>query len=247
MGYPSRSSGLEVGWFALRFGLCGSRWWSACGRNTTGACHSAGSHQHRLMLPLVIGASQHQEFFTQMHTPARWNPASMNAFPEVQALSVRMEHISRAAFLQMLRHALKCGEEEVIKLLVFHGIVLDGQTTGTFEGNAIGRVRHDEIGLPAVHEQSHILAEVASPHTRRCRPIVQTSPCSTKRAFSSAAVRSNHHPWLRCRNHPQTGRASSLLVKAGEQGIKVHALQRPRSPPQTPHPIRRPSPCGCPQ
>lgn len=137
-----------------------------------------------------------------------------------------MEHISCAAFLQMLRHALKSGEEEVIKLLVFHGIVLDGQTTGTFEGNAIGRVRHDEIGLPAVHEQSHILGggdipayKAVPAHRPDITPLHKGG--FLKRGgqvkiiipgFAAGIIRK------------QVGQF--LLVKAGQQGIKVHALQR---------------------
>ncbi len=76
---------------------------------------------------------------------------------KIQPLGICMEHIGRAAFLQMFRHAFKSGEQEVVKFLIFHGIVLDGQTAGTFEGNTIRRVRHDKVGFFTIHEQSHIL------------------------------------------------------------------------------------------
>ena len=153
-------------------------------------------------------------------------PGINERFSEIQPLSVRMEHIGRAAFLQMLRHALECREEEVVKFLVFHGIVLDGQAAGTFEGDAIGRVCHDEVGFPAVHEQSHILGGGGVP-THKAVPADCPDIAPLHKGgflqrggqvkivipgFAAGIIRK------------QIGQL--LLVKAGEQRVKVHALQR---------------------
>ena len=107
---------------------------------------------------LVVRASQHQGVLYPDTHARQMEPGVNERFPEVQSLGIRMEHIGHTAFLQMLRHALKSREEEVIKLLVFHGVVLNGQATGTFERDAIGRIRHNKVGLPASHEQGHILS-----------------------------------------------------------------------------------------
>ena len=182
--------------------------------------------QHRLVLPLVIRASQHQGVL-HPDTHARQMESGINErLSEVQPLSVRMEHIGRAAFLQMLRHALESGEEEVIKLLILHGIILDGQAAGTFEGDAIGRVCHDEVGFPAVHEQSHILGrggvpahKAVSAHRPDIAPLHKGGFLQRGGqvkiiipGFAAGIIRKQVF--------------QLLFVKAGQQGIKVHALQR---------------------
>ena len=67
-----------------------------------------------------------------------------------------MEHISRAAFLQHVRHVLESGEQEAVELFGLDAVVLDGQAGGTFEGHPVGRVGHDQVGALAVHELLYI-------------------------------------------------------------------------------------------
>ena len=66
-----------------------------------------------------------------------------------------MEHIGRTAFLKTGGHVPESGEEEGVELLVLNRIVLNGQPAGALEGNAVGRVGHDQVGLDAVHERVH--------------------------------------------------------------------------------------------
>ena len=77
---------------------------------------------------------------------------------EVEPFSVRVEHISGTAFFQNIGHCLKRCQKELVELVALHGIVLDGKTAGTLEGNAVGRVRHDQVGAFAVHEPFYILS-----------------------------------------------------------------------------------------
>ena len=182
--------------------------------------------QHRLMLPLVIRAAQHQGVLHPDTHARQMKPGVNKRLSEVQPFCVRMEHIGRATFLQMLRHALESREEEVVKLLIFHGVVLDGQAAGTFEGDAIGRVRHDEVSLPAIHEQGHILggggvpAHKAVPaHCPDIAPLRKGGFLQRSGqvkivipGFAAGIIRKQF--------------CQFLLIKAGQQGIKVHALQR---------------------
>ena len=159
-------------------------------------------------------------------------PGVNERFPEVQPLSVRMEHIGCAAFLQMLRHALKCREEEVVKFLVFHGVVLDGQAAGTFKGDAIGRVRHDKVGLPALHQLRHILGGSGIPAHKAvpadCPDIAPLHKgCFLQRSGQVKIVIPGFAAGIIRKQFCQF-----LLIKAGQQGIKVHALQRLNLHPQ---------------
>ena len=84
--------------------------------------------QHRFVLPLVVGTSQHKAVFYSDAAACKVE-ASVDERPaEVQTFGVCMEYIGRTAFFQMLCHSLKGGQQECIKLLVLHAVILDGQT-----------------------------------------------------------------------------------------------------------------------
>ena len=68
-----------------------------------------------------------------------------------------MEHIGRAARLQLGYHVGKRLEQELIEGVPFDGIVLNGQAVRGFKGHAVGGISQDEISLPAAHQRGHIL------------------------------------------------------------------------------------------
>ena len=68
-----------------------------------------------------------------------------------------MEHIGRAARLQLGHHIGECLEQKLIERIPFDGIILDGQAVRGLEGHAVGRISQDEIRFPAIHQRGHIL------------------------------------------------------------------------------------------
>ena len=67
-----------------------------------------------------------------------------------------MEYIGRTAFFQMLRHSLKGGQQECIKLFVLHAIILNGKSAGTLKRNSIWGIGQNEICLGVTHESRYI-------------------------------------------------------------------------------------------
>ena len=112
--------------------------------------------QHRFMLPLIIRASQHKTVFYPDAAACKMKSGINESFSEIQPFGICMEHIGRTAFFQMLRHSLKGRQQECIKLLVLHAVVLYGQTAGTLKRNAIGRIGQNEICLGVTHKSRYI-------------------------------------------------------------------------------------------
>ena len=84
--------------------------------------------ENRLMLPLV-GGSPHDKAVLDPDAGATKVEARFSERPaEVFALGVGVEDICRATTLQVIRKAAKRREEEDVKLLRFHAVVLDLQS-----------------------------------------------------------------------------------------------------------------------
>ena len=113
--------------------------------------------QYRFVLPLIIRASQHKAVFYPDAAACKMKSGINESFSEIQPFGICMEYIGRTAFFQMLRHSLKGGQQEGIKLLVLHAVILYGQTAGTLKRNAIGRIGQNEICLGVTHESRYIL------------------------------------------------------------------------------------------
>nr|DAK40850.1 MAG TPA: hypothetical protein [Caudoviricetes sp.] len=112
--------------------------------------------QHRLMLPLIITAAQHQAVLHPDAAPGKMESRVHKCTAEVQPFGVRMEHIRRATLFQSVRHILQRQQQETVELFILDAVVLDGQSAGALEGDSIRRVRHDEIGAFAAHESLHV-------------------------------------------------------------------------------------------
>ena len=112
--------------------------------------------QHRFVLPLIIRASKYQTVFHPNAAACKMKSCINESFSEIQPFGICMEYIGRTAFFKMLRHSLKGGQQECIKLLVLHAVVLYGQTAGTLKRNAIGRIGQNEICLGVTHESRYI-------------------------------------------------------------------------------------------
>ena len=112
--------------------------------------------QHRFVLPLVVGASQHKAVLHPDAAPCKVE-ASVDERPaEIQTFGVCVEHISRAAFFEMVCHTLESGEQEAVEFLVFHAVVLNGQPAGAFERHSVGRIGQDEVCFRIAHKCIYI-------------------------------------------------------------------------------------------
>ena len=90
---------------------------SACGRSTTGACRSAKPIEHRLVLPLVVRASEHEAV---LHPDAHTGEVEARVderLPEGEPFGVRMEAVGRSAFLEVVGHVLEGRQQELVELL----------------------------------------------------------------------------------------------------------------------------------
>ena len=76
---------------------------------------------------------------------------------KIKPLGVGVEDVGGTAFFQHVRHALKGCQQEAIKFLILDGVVLDRQAAGALEGDAVGRVRYNQIGAFAVHQLLDVL------------------------------------------------------------------------------------------
>ena len=104
------------------------------------------------MLPLIIGASQHKAVFYPDAAACKVE-ASVDERPaEVQTFRIGMEHISHAAFFEVVCHTLESREQEVVKLLVFHAVVLNGESAGTLERYTVGRIGQNEVCFRIAHK-----------------------------------------------------------------------------------------------
>ena len=108
------------------------------------------------MLPLIIRASQHKAVFYPDAAACKMKSGINESFTEIQPFRICMEYIGRTALFQMFRHSLKGGQQECIKLLVLHTVILYGQTAGTLKRDAIGRIGQNEICLCISHKSRYI-------------------------------------------------------------------------------------------
>ena len=76
---------------------------------------------------------------------------------EVQSFGIGMEHIGGSARLAMRDHIRKCRKQEVVKLLVFHRVVLNGQPGRALEGYAVGRIGKHKVRAFSVHQLFNVL------------------------------------------------------------------------------------------
>lgn len=63
---------------------------------------------------------------------------------------------SLAAYLSGIRHILQRQQQEAVEFFILDAVILDSQARGAFEGNAIRRVSHDEVGALTAHEALHV-------------------------------------------------------------------------------------------
>ena len=68
-----------------------------------------------------------------------------------------MKNIGRPSRFQVGDHVRKGLEEEAVKIIPLDGVVLDGQPIRGLEGDTIGGIGQDEVGLLPVHQRGHIL------------------------------------------------------------------------------------------
>ena len=93
-------------------------------------------------------------------------PGFLKRASEVQAFRVCMENIGAAALGHMRGHVAERRQQEFIELPVRHAVVLDFLSVRALVGHVIRRVRHDEVGLIAVHEARHVrfIGRIAAHH-----------------------------------------------------------------------------------
>ena len=181
--------------------------------------------QHRLVLPLVIAAPE-DETVLYPDAAARQMEARVDeCFPEIEAFRIGMEHIRRCARTQKTYCRSKSIVEELVELLIFHAVVLDGQSGGTFEGYSVRRIRQQQIGFLSVHE---------------CGDIVHTGGIATHEPVPSDRpdIALLHEGCLFQRGGEievivfrvvivgSEEICELLIIEAGEHKIKVRTLQR---------------------
>ena len=86
--------------------------------------------------------------------------------PEVQTFRVCVKNVGAAALGHMRGHVAERRQQEFIELPVRHAVILDLLSVRALVGHVIGRVRHDEVGLIAVHKARHIrfIGRIAAHH-----------------------------------------------------------------------------------
>ena len=113
--------------------------------------------EHRLMLPLIIGATEHEAvLYPDTHT-GEMEACVNECLSEREPFGIRMEAVSGSAFFKVVSHVLKSCQQELVKFLALERIVLDRKAVRGFEGNAIWRIGQNKVCLLAVHELFHIL------------------------------------------------------------------------------------------
>ena len=88
--------------------------------------------EHRLMLLLVGGATEHETVLHPDAHAADVEAGLLECPAEVEAFGVRMEDVSRSAFRYMRRHIAERSQKKFVELLVCHAVVLDGLAIGRF-------------------------------------------------------------------------------------------------------------------
>ena len=83
-------------------------------------------------------------------------PGFLERAPEVQPFRVRMKNVGAAALGHMRGHIAERRQQKFIELPVRHAVILDLLSVRALVGHVIRRVRHDEVGLIAVHESRHV-------------------------------------------------------------------------------------------
>ena len=112
--------------------------------------------QHRLVLPLIIRASQHKAVLHPDAAACKVESRIDKRPAEVQSFRIGMEHICSAAFFEVVCHTLESGEQKVIELLVFHAVVLNGQPAGAFERYPIWGIGQNEVCFRVAHKSADI-------------------------------------------------------------------------------------------
>ena len=108
------------------------------------------------MLPLIGASAQYQRVLHPDAHAADVKPGFLKRASEVQAFRVCMEKIGTAALRHVRGHIAERRQQEFIELPVRHAVVLDLFSVRALIGHVIRRVRHDEVGLIAVHKARHI-------------------------------------------------------------------------------------------
>ena len=112
--------------------------------------------EHRLMLPLIIGATEHEAvLYPDTHT-SEVEACVNECLSEREPFGIRMETVSGSAFFEVVSHVLKSCQQELVKFLALERVVLDRKAVRGFERYAVGRIGQDEVCFFAAHELFHI-------------------------------------------------------------------------------------------
>ena len=180
--------------------------------------------QNRLMLPLVVRASQHQGILHPDTTSSEVEPGVDKSPAEVQPLGVGVEHIGSAAFFQHRSHRLESGEQECVEFLVLHAVVLDGQPGGAFEGHPVRRVGHDQVGAFTAHKFLHIFSFGGVPTHQAV-----SADCPDIARFHKGRFLQGGGQVeiiiLRLVTVPGVQRLQFLLIEACQHGVELHLAQ----------------------
>ena len=179
------------------------------------------SVENRLVLPLVIRAPQHQGILHPDTASGEVESRVHKCPAEVRSFRIDVEHIRRTSLFQMVCHVLKRCEKEPVKLLV-----LDGQTAGTFERDAIGRVGQGEVRLDIAHKPIYIIRiggiSTQKPVSAHCPDIPAHNKSLLFQSGCQVVI------VILCLAAAVFGKefGQFLIVKSCEGHIKVHAFQR---------------------
>ena len=122
--------------------------------------------EHRLMLPLVGRAPQHEAVLHPDAHAADVKARLLKGTAEVEPLRVRVEDVRAAALGQMRRHVAERRQQKRIERFIGHAVVLNGFSVRALVADVVRRVGDDEVGPEAVHKPGHIVraGRIAAQH-----------------------------------------------------------------------------------
>ena len=112
--------------------------------------------KHGFVLPLIIRAPKNKTVLRPYTNTRKMESCVNKCLAESKPLGVCVEYVSGTAVFCMRHHISKGFIQEIIKLLVFHTIVFDSQTTVAFKGYSVGRVCYDKVRAFAVHKGGNV-------------------------------------------------------------------------------------------
>ena len=178
--------------------------------------------EHRLMLPLVGRASQHQAGLLP-DTAAGEIEARIRECPaKIQAFCICVEDVDGGVLRHDFFHVGKGIQQELIELLSGHVVIFD-LASCTFIVHVVRRVRHYQVCFLSLHENfvGFRFRGITAHQTvaSQCPHITGFRKDRLLQFFVYIKL------IILCLGAVIKQRRQFLLIKAGEQRIKVHALQ----------------------